>query len=131
MPVVQGTFEVTMNPEPPSFEGDGVTIARATFDKTFSGPLAAIGRVEFVSVRAGGVAAYVALERIAGTLEGRAGSFVVAHQARADASGQSLTVDVVSGTGRGELTGLRGALSIAIVDRVHHYTFDYSFDAAT
>lgn len=129
MPVIQGTFEVKMNPEPPSFEGEGVTIGRATFDKTFSGPLAATGRVEFVSVRAGDVAAYVAIERIAGTLDGRTGSFVVTHQARADKSGQSLKVEVVAGSGRGELAGLRGTITIAIIERVHHYTFDYSFEA--
>lgn len=128
MPIVSGTFDVKMNPEPPSFDDDGVTIARATFDKTFHGPLSATGRVDFVSVRAGDDAAYVAIERIAGTLDGRAGSFVVTHRALAGAAGRTLAVDVVPGTGRGALVGLRGALTIEIVDRVHHYTFDYALD---
>lgn len=122
MPIVSGTFDVKMNPEPPSIDDDGVTIARATFDKTFHGPLSATGRVDFVSVRAGDDAAYVA------TLDGRAGSFVVTHRALAGAAGRTLAVDIVPGTGRGALVGLRGAITIDVIDRVHHYTFNYALD---
>lgn len=126
MHTARGTFYVTMHPEPPYSDRDGVVLARAVFDKTFRGALAATGRVEFLSVRAGEHAAYVALERIEGTLDGRAGSFVVTHRARASSQGRSLEIDVVAGTGTGALVGLEGTIAIDIVDKVHHYTMTYS-----
>lgn len=126
MTTVKGSFDVKMNPEPPYFEGDGVVLARATFDKTFHGPLSATGLVQFLSVRAGDVAAYVALERIDGTLDGKRGSFVVTHKAQASPSGNALTIEVVAGTATGELKGLTGTIQIEIIDKKHFYTFDYA-----
>jgi Protein of unknown function (DUF3224) len=125
MRTVRGEFDVTMHAEPPYFDRDGVTLARATFDKTFHGPLSATGSVQFLSVRAGTNAAYVAIERIEGTLEGRRGSFVVTHKATASSSAMSLTVEIVSGTGTEELQGLEGTIDIEIVDGKHYYTMHY------
>jgi hypothetical protein len=76
-------------------------------------------------VRAGEHAAYVALERIDGTLDGKAGSFVVTHRALASASGQSLSIEIVPGTGTGALAGITGTMHIEIVDKKHLYTVDY------
>ena len=126
MPTVHGTFDVTMHPEPPYSERDGVTLARAVFDKTFHGPLTATGRVEFLSVRAGENAAYVALERIEGTLDGRAGSFVVTHRALASRAAKTLQIEVVPGTGTGALAGLEGTIDVEIVEKKHHYTMTYA-----
>lgn len=129
MPIVTGTFNVTMKPEPPTIDDDSVTIARATFDKVFEGPLTATSQVEFVSVRAGDDAAYVAIERIVGSIEGRVGSFVVTHVAGAHADGQSLRIAIVPGAGRGDLAGIRGAMTIEVVDGVHRYSLDYAIEA--
>lgn len=125
MTTVHGTFDVKMNPEPPYFEQDGVTLARATFDKTFHGPLSAKGTVQFLAVRAGTNAAYVALERIEGTLEGRQGSFVATHKAVASSSGRSLSIEIVPGTGTGQLSGLEGTIEVDIVDGKHFYTMHF------
>jgi len=118
-----------MTPEPPYFEGEGVTLARATFNKTFHGPLSATGVVQFLSVRAGTNAAYVALERIEGTLDGRLGSFVATHKGIASASGKSLTVEIVPGTGTGELAGIEGTIDIDIEGGKHFYTVHYALSA--
>lgn len=126
MPILKGTFEVKMNPEPPYFEGEGVTLARATFDKKFAGPLQATSVVQFLSVRAGGHAAYVAMERIEGSLEGRSGSFVVMHKALASPSDRSLSIDIVPETGTGALAGISGSMQIDIVEKQHFYTLDYA-----
>jgi Protein of unknown function (DUF3224) len=125
MPIAQGTFEVKMNAEPPYFEADGVTLARATFDKTFHGPLSATGHVQFLSVRASEHAAYVALERIEGSLEGKSGSFVATHQAFASPGERSLQITIVPGTATGGLTGLTGKMLIEVVEGKHNYTLDY------
>lgn len=126
MPIVRGTFDVKMTPEPPYSDRDGVTLARATFDKTFHGPLSAKGEVQFLSVRAGTDAAYVALERIEGTLDGRAGSFVATHKAQASSTGRTLVIEIVPGTGTGELRGITGTIDIEIVEGKHHYAVDYA-----
>ncbi|MBL8715585.1 MAG: DUF3224 domain-containing protein [Myxococcales bacterium] len=126
MSTAQGTFDVTMRAEPPYSDRDGVTLARATFDKTFHGPLAATSEVQFLSVRAGEHAAYVALERIDGTLEGRAGSFVVTHLARASKEAKTLSIEIVAGTGTGDLVGIEGTMEIQIVEKQHRYTVTYT-----
>jgi Protein of unknown function (DUF3224) len=126
MPTAQGTFDVKMNPEPPYYEGAGVTLARATFNKTFHGELSGTSLVQFLSVRAGEHAAYVALERIEGTLGGMAGSFVVTHKALASVEAKSLVIEIVPGTGTGALAGIAGTMLIDIVDKQHFYTVEYS-----
>lgn len=131
MPIATGPFDVKMNPEPPYFEGDGVVLARATFDKRFHGALDATSLVQFLSVRAGTSGAYVALERIEGTLDGRAGSFVVTHTAKASATGRTLAIEIVAGTGTGALAGITGTMRIDIVDKQHSYTVDYTLPDAS
>ena len=74
-----------------------------------------------------GSGAYVAIERIAGTLEGRRGSFYAQHNGTMDRGKPSLDLTVVPDTGTEDLVGLRGRIAIDIVDGKHYYTFDYDF----
>jgi hypothetical protein len=71
-------------------------------------------------------AAYVAVEKIIGTLDGRRGSFTVVHIGVGDASGRTHRVEVVPDTGTEELGGMRGTMTIDIVDGQHSYTVDYT-----
>lgn len=123
-----GTFEVTATLEPPYDDVDGVTLARASFKKQFSGPLTATSTVQFLGARTPtpGSAGYAALERITGTLDGRAGSFVVVHLGLMTRGEQSLTIRIVPDSGTGELVGIAGTMSIQIVDGQHHYTIDWT-----
>ncbi|MBL8600470.1 MAG: DUF3224 domain-containing protein [Myxococcales bacterium] len=129
MQTVTGTFSVKMTPEPPYAADDGVTLARARFDKVFEGPLAGTSAVEFLSVRTADTAAYVALERFDVELEGRRGRFVATHRALATPAGKTLEVNIVEGTGTQQLVGITGDLSIEIVAGVHHYTLRYALAA--
>jgi hypothetical protein len=124
----QGSFEVTMNPEPPLFERGGLTVARATFDKRFSGPLQATSVVWFTSVRTPdpASAAYVAIERIDGTLDGRVGSFVVTHLATSTGDGRSLEIAIVAGSGTDALAGITGRMTIHVEGGRHTYEIDYT-----
>ena len=72
-----------------------------------------------------GSAAYVAIERIAGSLDGRAGAFFTQHNGTLDRGAPTLTVTVVPDSGTGELKGLSGRMTIDITDGKHFYTFDY------
>ncbi|HTL14910.1 MAG TPA: DUF3224 domain-containing protein, partial [Thermomonas sp.] len=75
-----------------------------------------------------GSGAYVALERIEGTLDGRRGSFFAQHSGTMDRGRPSLALTVVPDSGTDGLAGLRGRIAIDIVDGKHFYTFDYELD---
>ena len=66
-----------------------------------------------------GSAMYVALERVAGTLHGRSGTFMLMHSGTMTRDAQQLSVTVASASGTGELTGIDGRMTIDIVDRAH------------
>jgi hypothetical protein len=128
---VKGEFEVKREMMPMVEMGDGVQAAHMRFDKVFHGPLDATSIVHMLAVGTAteGSAAYVAVERIAGTLDGRAGTFAMQHSGTMDRGTPSLTVLVIPDSGTDALTGLRGTLAIDITDGKHFYTFDYSLPA--
>lgn len=125
---IKGTFEVQSQFEPPISDVAGVVMGRARFTKQFTGPLTATSTVEFMHASAQelGSGTYVALERITGTLDGKQGTFVVHHIGIMERGKQSLTVRVVPDSATGGLKGLSGAMTIDIVEKQHHYTFDYT-----
>ena len=133
MPKVEGEFEVRRDAQPMLDMGDGAQAAHLRFDKVFRGPLEATSVVQMMAVGTGteGSAAYVAVERIVGTLDGHAGSFFLHHTGVMDRGAPSLAIGVVPDSGTGALVGLRGTLAIDIVDGKHFYAFDYTLpDAA-
>ena len=124
----KGTFEVKMTAEPPFSDHEGVSLGRATFEKTFRGDLDATSTVHMIGARNANVptsGGYVALERVTGTLAGRKGTFVLQHNGIMNRGKGSLDCTVVPDSGTGELSGLSGRLAIDIVEKQHHYTFDY------
>jgi len=127
----EGTFEVKATFEPPYDTVDGVQLARARFDKQFSGPLDATSRVHMLGARTpvAGSAGYVALERVAGSLDNRVGTFVLMHSGAMQGASQSLSVNVVPDSGTGQFVGISGQMTIEIVDGQHYYQFDYEFAA--
>ncbi len=130
--IAKGSFEVTMHAEPPYDTADGITLARASFDKRFSGPLDASSKVHMLAARTPveTSAAYVALERITGTLDGRKGSFVVVHVGTMARGGRSLRIDIVPDSGTGELAGIAGRMNIELTEGKHLYEIDYTLNPA-
>ncbi|MDX2011158.1 MAG: DUF3224 domain-containing protein [Myxococcaceae bacterium] len=131
MRTISGTFDITMQAEPPFDTRDGMLLGRTRFDKTFHGPLSGTSVVHMTSVRTPTPtsAGYVAIERIEGSLEGRAGSFCALHLGVLDRGAQSLRVTIVPDSGTGALTGISGELRIRQVDGQHHYELDYAVPA--
>lgn len=125
--IVKGSFDITMQPEPPYDTEGGITLSRASFDKRFSGPLEATSKVQMLAARTPvqGSAGYVALERISGSLEGRRGSFVVVHTGLMMRGTPSLSISIVPDSGTDELTGISGRMDIQIVDGKHFYEIEY------
>jgi hypothetical protein len=125
---VKGTFEISMRAEPPYDALEGVELGRASIDKRFAGPLEAISQVQMLSARTptAGSAAYVAVERIRGSLAGREGSFVVIHTGLMTRGAPHLTITIVPDSGTGQLSGIAGSMAIEIVEGQHFYALDYS-----
>lgn len=123
----EGTFDVRREARPP-LGGDLAGVARFVVHKTFRGPLTGRGHVEMTSVGApsAGGAAYVAVERIEGALDGREGSFHLTHLGIMDQGASSLEIRVVPGSGAGALTGLAGTMSIQVEGGVHRYRYDFT-----
>lgn len=128
----KGEFDVKRTPQGSLDMGDGVEIGHMRFDKQFHGPLTATSVVHMLAAMSpvDGSGAYVAIERIVGTLDGRAGSFMTQHSGVLDRGTPSLDLTVVPDTGTDALTGLRGRIAIDIVDGKHFYTFDYELGDA-
>ena len=123
----KGTFQVQMTAEPPYSDEDGVSIGRAAFTKQFTGDLVADSKVDMIGARTPEPtsAGYVAIERIVGTLAGKRGTFVLQHTGVMDRGGGSLKVTVVPDSGTGELRGLRGEMTIEVIEKIHNYTLTY------
>lgn len=115
--------------EPAYREADDgrVQFARAHIEKTFDGDLVGTGSVDMMSVTVGTEgAAYVALEWIEGTLQGKAGGFALLH-----AADDGLRAwRVVAGSGAGDLAGIRGQAEIDIDESsgAHTLVLDYELD---
>jgi len=119
-----GEFEIKLTPQPATDAGFGHLV----FDKQFQGALEATSKGEmWTSGEASkGAAGYVALERVTGKLDGRAGSFVLQHSGSMSAGKLQLAVTFVPGSGSGELTGIDGAMTIRIEGGKHFYQLDYT-----
>ena len=128
----QGTFQVKLAAQPAAPGIEAAALGRQTIDKQFHGELAgsSLGEMLAVMDKNTGSGAYVALERVTGTLGGRQGSFVLMHSATMMRGAPALSVTVVPDSGSGELQGLSGTLAIHIDAKgAHSYTFDYSLPA--
>ncbi len=125
---VKGEFEVTHSAQPACDMGDGIEARHSRFDKRFRGDLDATSVAHMLAIGTDvpGSAAYVAIERLAATLQGRTGTFFLQHRGTMTRGAPSLSLTVVPDSGTGELEGLTGAMAIDIADGKHFYTFDYS-----
>ena len=125
----EGTFDITGTPQANTEGSEAVGAMRMVFRKTFHGPLQGTSVVEMMGImyKESLSGAYVALEKITGTLDGRTGSFCMQHSSTMARGNPEQRITVVPDSGTGELADLSGSLTIDIVEKVHHYTFVYEF----
>lgn len=125
---VRGTFDVKLAPLPAYDTAEHSPLGRRSIDKQFQGDLQATSKGEmlFAGTSVKGSAGYVAIELVKGTLEGRAGTFVLQHSGTMNRGEAGLVVAVVPDSGTGELTGLTGTMTIEITDGKHFYNFEYT-----
>jgi hypothetical protein len=123
-----GTFDVKLNPQKPdNKEAESAKISRMSADKQYHGDLEGSGQGEMLAAgdpKSSG--AYVAIERVTGTLKGRSGSFLLQHSGVMTRGVGQLIITVVPDSGTGELAGIAGKMNIIIENGKHSYEFDYT-----
>ena len=126
-----GTFDVKITPQGSGDAVDGTALGKMTLDKTFHGDLEGTGKGEMLTAMTPvkDSAGYVAIERIAGKLNGRTGSFMLQHSGTMTRGAPNLVVRVVPDSGTGELFGIAGTMTIKIEGGKHFYDLAYTLPA--
>jgi hypothetical protein len=85
----KGSFNVTITPQDTA---DDAPVARMLLYKEFHGDLEAIAHGEMMAAHEPltGAGVYVAIDRVAGTLHGKGGSFLIAHRGIRNSERQAL-----------------------------------------
>jgi hypothetical protein len=124
----KGTFDVKVTPQGGGDSADGISLGRMSLDKQFKGDLEGTGKGEMLTAMTPvkESAGYVAIERVAGTLQGRTGTFILQHSGIMTRGTPNLVVTVVPDSGTGQLTGLAGTMTIKIEGGKHFYEVEYS-----
>jgi hypothetical protein len=124
-----GTFDVKLTPQ---VDGDAEvpSVGRMSIEKKFGGGLEATSKGQMLAVRTEtqGSAGYVAMERVSGALDGRAGTFALQHSGTMTRGEQQLSITVVPDSGTGQLAGLAGRMTISVSEGKHSYEFEYTLD---
>jgi hypothetical protein len=97
--------------EPAAYDepADGPVLTRIHVEESFAGDISGEGVVEFLQAAgADGSASFVGVERVTGTVGGRAGTFLLQDAGTVQGSIVSGDWFVIPGSGTGQLAGLRG-----------------------
>ena len=121
-----GPFDVKITPA--GDKSEDPLLGRLMLDKNYHGELeaAAQGQMLTAGTVVKGSGAYVAIEKVTGTLHGRSGSFVLQHTGTMTHGAPLLTITVVPDSGTGQLAGIAGMMTINIADGKHSYDLEYT-----
>jgi len=122
-----GPFDVKVTPQ--DDKSDDPLLNRMTLDKQYHGDLEATAKGQMLTAGTSvkGSGAYVAIEKVTGTLKGHTGSFVLQHTGTMTQNTPQLTITVVPDSGTGQMSGITGKMTILIgPDGKHSYDFEYT-----
>jgi hypothetical protein len=127
----KGEFDVKVTRLALAGRTEDSSLGRMSIEKEFRGDFVGIGKGQMLTAMTAveGSAAYVAIERVAGVLEGREGSFALQHRGEMDRGKEDLYVNVVPDSGAGGLTGISGMLQIIVEGGKHSYDLAYKLPA--
>jgi hypothetical protein len=125
-----GQFDVKVTPDGQPETGDGSEFGRMTLEKNYHGGLEGPAKGTMLTASSTGTpgsAAYAAVERFTGTVDGKKGSFALVHRGTMSAAGQEMAISIVPDSGSGELKGIAGNLTVKIAkDGTHTYDLAYT-----
>ncbi len=128
MPTAKGSFEVKVAPIEAYNSDPTAKVGRMSLDKVYHGDLEGTSKGEMLSVggEVQGSAAAVAIERVAGSLSGKSGSFALYHVGVMEAGVPKYwRVNIAPDSGTGVLAGINGELKIIIEGKAHSYELEY------
>jgi uncharacterized protein DUF3224 len=114
--LARATFEIRNWDEKPYDEMAGAAkLTRASVTKVYKGDIEGEGKLEYLMAYGlDGSASFVGIERVIGRIGDRRGNFVFQHAGTFRDGVARSTWVVVSGSGAGELNGLRGEVNSAL-----------------
>ena len=126
--MAQATGAFTVKIVPQTEERTIPLFGRMTIDKIFQGDITGTSKGQMLSAGTSvpDSAAYVALERVEGSLHGKKGSFVLQHHALMNKGVPTLDITIIPDSGTDELTGITGKLMIIRKEGKHFYEVEYS-----
>ncbi len=126
----RGPFDVKVTPQ--DDKSADTKLGRMALDKQYHGDIegTGVGQMLTAATDVKGSGAYVAIEKVTGTLKGRSGSFVLQHTGTMSGGQFHLNVTIVPDSGTGELVGISGKMTINIADGKHSYDLEYTLSAA-
>jgi hypothetical protein len=127
MSTATGTFEVTSAGEDAYQEIEGEPkLTRANGAQRFTGDIQGEGSVEWlICYLPDGTARFAGLQRIAGSIGGRTGSFVAEAAAEHDGKTSKGTWTVIAGSGAGELSAIVGTGTFEASRAGASYSLEY------
>lgn len=126
--IAKGTFTVALKPETVADKPSDPALGQMSINKQIVGDLVgtSLGSMLTGGDYRTGSAAYSAIEKVTGTLNGRSGSFILQHTGVMHQGAQSLAVIVVPGSGTDALAGMTGTFAITVKDGRHYYELEYT-----
>ncbi len=129
MPTATSAFTIESWDQSPLDDAPGAQLACAVVHKTFTGDLQATSTTNILLagvLDGSGPRAYCGVERITGSLDGLAGSFVLLHNAL-DSGDDHGTAGwtILPGSGTAALSGITGSAEITNDDGAHRLTVGY------
>jgi hypothetical protein len=126
--IANARFAIKNWDEKPYSEGEHQPkLTRASVTKTYSGDIEGEGQVEYLMMyRSDGSASFVGLERVAGRIGGKAGSFVLQRTGVFESGQAKESYAVIPGSATGDLLGLLGDGTSAVGHGMEHpFTLTY------
>jgi hypothetical protein len=124
-----GYFDITLTPQQADNpQAQAAALTRLSIEKHYHGGIEGVGQGEMLACGDGKQhGAYVAIEKVTGTLDGRSGSFALVHRAGMSRGvPENWTITVVPESGTGQLAGISGTLTITKQDGKHFYELQYT-----
>lgn len=125
--LAKGQFDIRLLPQ----TKDDVPAGRMLIKKTYSGDLQGSGAGQMISKRVeNGPAIYYAIEEFSGAVDGKTGTFTLVHRGFMSRDSQSLKVEILEGSGVGNLQDISGSMDISQDGEIHSYELTYELRSA-